>query len=297
MPKALPTRPRPSTVAQDGLVVRRHGAHGRSYTYNGIKFVSNSEVKDCLRKRLENWSAECERADVLRVLDEVLRENVGKRLSRDWVDDLDTITIEGLATLVRGRLGTQYAWVKARTEAGNIGTRVHDAIEKWIAWRLYEQVGGTMPDKAVPELEGPARVSFDRFLEWTLATDFMPIACELSVCSPTDKWGGTLDVLAYVDGEPAILDWKSGGSLYLEDYMQISGYRHGYNEFEPARVKGVDRVDRAYLVHLPKKAEDAPTNIVRLDAVELDHHYATFACAVPLCYRMKAWEQARKAAA
>jgi len=285
MPRATATRPRPSTIAQDGLVVRRYGKSGRAYYWNGIKFVSVSETKDVLRKRLENWSAKCERELVLGKVEEYL---TGR--------DLSQLSPSGIRAAVLASCGEQYAWVKARSDAGSIGHEVHSAIEIWLAWKVFEQVGGVQPPD-VPILQGPALVSFEKFLAWAKATDLQPIASELSVCSPTDKWGGTLDELAYVEGEPAILDWKSGGNLYLEDYMQISAYRRGYNEFEPARVKGIDRVDRCYLVHLPKKADDAPTRIVQLDQAELDHHYATFQLAVPLAYRMNAWEAQRKGVA
>lgn len=284
MPKALATRPRAVSSEAKGLVVRRHGATGRSYTYNGKKFLSVSNVKDTFPKHLADWGARVERAHVLDALEAVIAD--GNLWQRD-------VSPSGLRAQVLEACGEKHAWTAKLSEAGSIGHQTHAAIERWLARRVFEAGDGPDPGPLL-ELEHAAAIrSFARFVEWAKDVDMMPIAAELSVCSPTYEFGGTLDDLALIEGRPAVLDWKTGGSLYLEDHCQVAAYVHGYNEFEPAQVRGIRRVEDGYLVHLPKTDDDAETTVKRMPWEELEHHYGTFRLAIPLAYRIKEWKAQR----
>lgn len=285
---AIATRPRKPAADTAGLVIRKHGAHGRSYKFNGDPFVSVSYVKDCMPADFRSWAARIERAHVLGVLEKFLTEFSG---------DPSSLTPTGIVASVLQACGEKFAWPAELNAAATRGTRVHQAIEHYAARKKYDAGDGAHPGE-FPELGEREGISYRKFERWADAVEFMPIASELSVCSPTYRWGGTLDEIALVEGRPTVVDWKQGRSLHDEDRMQVSAYTEGYNEYADAHVPGVEHVDRAALIHIPSET-DSPdeATIVTLERDEIATWYDTFLLAVPLAHRLKALEAARKAAA
>lgn len=97
-------------------------------------------------------------------------------------------------------------WADKRNNAANLGTIVH-AIAENIAHNLrehgwYDPV--TPPGPAAGYVAGVHRF-YDEHLEAGLAG---PVP-ELRVASPTWRLAGTVDLITGLDGEPAILDWKT----------------------------------------------------------------------------------------
>lgn len=128
--------------------------------------------------------------------------------------------VRNLETLVKMReTGGDAAtidWLKRipgyeRDVAADLGTSVH---------RLAEQINrGVEP--IVSADEAPFVHAYLKFV-----SDYRPrfLAVEEMICSLRFDYCGTLDGLAVIDGEPWLIDIKTGKSLYAETALQLSAY-------------------------------------------------------------------------
>jgi hypothetical protein len=95
--------------------------------------------------------------------------------------------------------------------------------------------------------------------DWKKSVHLKPIAIEQVVYSPKYGYAGTLDLLAEVNGELAVLDWKTGKAVYSEAHLQNAAYRQAVREMghgDP--VKG-------YIVRLPKVETDPEFEVVEAE--------------------------------
>lgn len=79
-----------------------------------------------------------------------------------------------------------------------------------------------------------AKVSLKKWYEWTTTVNFEPLENELALTHNQLKYGGTIDILANVNGKKTLIDIKTSKSLYLEHFIQLSAYEellmaNGYN--------------------------------------------------------------------
>lgn len=86
---------------------------------------------------------------------------------------------------------------------------------------------------------GLAQNSFMSFLEWAKHYTIEPALIEVPLVSEKYKFGGTPDLLATVDGDATLVDFKTGKAIWPEHHIQVAAYRmllieHGY---EVAEVK------------------------------------------------------------
>ena len=59
------------------------------------------------------------------------------------------------------------------------------------------------------------------------------IAAECQVVSEIHRYGGTLDLVATIDGVPSLLDFKTGRGVYPEHRIQLAAYGQAWNEAHP----------------------------------------------------------------
>ena len=82
---------------------------------------------------------------------------------------------------------------------------------------------GPAPDAAPEELE-QARRSLAQFLAWREGHSLRPVHCESAFVSERLRYGGTVDCYCVLDGEPVLLDFKTGRSIYPEYFVQLAAY-------------------------------------------------------------------------
>ncbi|WP_425837377.1 hypothetical protein [Streptomyces fractus] len=99
--------------------------------------------------------------------------------------------------------------------AADLGSAAHDYFE-----RLAR--GETVNDRHVHVDVKPHVRHFREFLE-QVQPEFLFL--EETVWSDTDKYAGSFDAIAKVDGEIVILDWKTSKSIYDSVALQLSAYR------------------------------------------------------------------------
>ena len=121
-----------------------------------------------------------------------------------------------------------------RDSAASFGTRAHHAIEEYIT-------NSTVPTDLtlVPILNA--------FEAWRTKENLTIEYTERIVWNPQYQYGGTIDALAYRDGKPIVIDFKTGSDIYKEAALQVAAYAYGIRA-----ITGVP-IDEAWVVNIPRK--------------------------------------------
>jgi hypothetical protein len=168
------------------------------------------------------------------------------------------------------RLGKTKAHVKALAKASEIGTAAHAKIE----WRMKRDLGQPVgPEPMVPDAAQWAVMAFE---DWAKAVRLRPQFIEQTVFSRTHQYAGTMDLLATLDSAAllamlerqgavdatvgdwlrtrtdvnALIDFKTGKSIYGEAHLQSVAYQRALAEM------GHGRADGGLIVRLPKVTTD-----------------------------------------
>jgi hypothetical protein len=171
-----------------------------------------------------------------------------------------------LADREAGNLEAAVAFLlNVRTEGTNSrerGTRIHAALESV----LRREIITVLPTEEAAIAGARA---------WLNEHHVQPIEVEAFLINETAGYGGTCDLIAEIDGETWLLDWKSSksvawpnGNVYDEMRLQLAAYAHA--EFI-ARVGDPDRhqlpeITRFGIVHVT----DGGTRLYPTDVTEAD---------------------------
>jgi len=120
---------------------------------------------------------------------------------------------------------------KVRDSAADIGTVAHALVEE----HVHKALGN--PDfKALDRLEySPmtmevAEKAFNAYLHWERNANIEYIRAELQLVSDEHKYGGTIDIVAKLNGKITIMDLKTSKGVYPDHIIQIGAYRNLYEE-------------------------------------------------------------------
>ena len=75
-----------------------------------------------------------------------------------------------------------------------------------------------------------AENSLIKYWDWEKGHELEQILIETPLVSEDYQFGGTIDFYGKVDGQPTLLDFKTGKALYKEATMQVVTYAHLLNE-------------------------------------------------------------------
>jgi hypothetical protein len=123
--------------------------------------------------------------------------------------------------------------------AKTIGQLAHEWIEAHLRARLC----------ATPELPLPVneqtRKAIHAASAW-IAEHFKPVSMEHRLYSREHDYAGTLDVVGEVDGQLAVVDWKTSKAIYDEMPLQAAAYAQAWSEMNDERVpdRWVIRLDK-----------------------------------------------------
>lgn len=112
---------------------------------------------------------------------------------------------------------------KDRDDKASIGSLVHAMI---LSHFKGEQVDTS--DYTSNQID-TAENSFLKFLGWSKDKSFTPYHLEQSFVSEQYGFGGTPDYVGLINGEPTILDFKTGG-IYDDHYSQLAAYEQLVSE-------------------------------------------------------------------
>lgn len=115
-----------------------------------------------------------------------------------------------------GREGIDYREV--RDNASDIGTLAH--------YLITCHLKGEVPDTSEYSSEQmeKAKNCLAKYVRWEKKHALTPVMMETPLVSEEFRYGGTLDLLAELDGEFALIDFKTGRSFYPDMLYQLAAY-------------------------------------------------------------------------
>lgn len=119
----------------------------------------------------------------------------------------------------------------SRDKAAEIGTVVHEMVERFIA---LEDPRAAMEGLKTDEDRKSAVSAFNAFDEWFEMNQLKVVAQEVQLVSETYRFGGTPDAIAEDSkGRLVLLDWKTSDGVYMDHLCQLGAYRILWNENNP----------------------------------------------------------------
>jgi hypothetical protein len=108
---------------------------------------------------------------------------------------------------------------KVKEKAGDVGTIAHALI--------HEHLTGIHFDRSdyLPMDIDIAKNAFIAYLQWEQDQDLSVCSCELPLVHEELLYGGTIDLLADLNGRFTLIDFKSSNRLYAEHRIQVAAYR------------------------------------------------------------------------
>jgi len=161
-------------------------------------------------------------------------------------------------------------WLKKNTkeESEKLSQEALDKGSGWHNWLERVGLGEELDPALLPEIEqkwGKA------FLEWVDLNVKRFIEVERAVY--TDGYCGTLDsVVELKDHKIALLDYKTSRHVYDTYSLQVSAYRHAYQNMTKTPI------DTAFILRFDKSSGKMEVK----EIVELDYHYNIFQHALEL---------------
>lgn len=91
---------------------------------------------------------------------------------------------------------------------------------------LSAHLKGEEPDLGdfTPNVVKAAQFPVNKYMEWEKGKKIDLIFSEREFVSDKHRYGGTLDVLARIDGKITVLDFKTGKAIYDEMFYQVAAY-------------------------------------------------------------------------
>lgn len=148
-----------------------------------------------------------------------------------------------------GLKGIEYK--KYMDDVAIVGTLVHEMIQGYFT-------GGEVDLKEYSQNDiERANNSMKSFHNWVSSVEIKPIKNEIKLES--DKFGGTTDMLAEINGELNLVDFKTGNGIYDDYFIQLAGYnlmlkeykikkftivRVGRDEHDEYEVKSISNIDK-----------------------------------------------------
>ena len=152
-----------------------------------------------------------------------------------------------LDTLDR-RVGTLRAYTKQQQAALDVGSSAHHYIDYQIRKGLGQTVGKE------PAIHPQAMWAYMAVEDWFMQHRVKPVYVEAQVFSHTG-YAGTFDLLATVDGQLSLIDWKTSKALYPENDLQLAAYA------QALRDMGHPEIARAIVIRIPKEEHETAVEV------------------------------------
>ena len=141
---------------------------------------------------------------------------------------------------------------RSMNDAAEKGTSIHAIAEKLLR--------GEQIDFIQPGTEHACQ-SVAEFIQ---ALQPKPVAIEATVWSHKHKYAGTLDLIATIDNELWLIDWKSSKGVYADFALQLAAYAMADEIIYPdGSSMPMPEINNAAIAHVPKEENWAfvPLNI------------------------------------
>ena len=119
-------------------------------------------------------------------------------------------------------------------KAADIGTCAHGMVELRLKGSddvaVAEYAEATCPDT---DMRKRAWSSFKAYEAWASNFKVTILHQEIQLVSEQHRFGGTPDAIGLIGNELTLLDWKTSNSVYADYLIQLSAYRHLWEENNP----------------------------------------------------------------
>jgi hypothetical protein len=127
-------------------------------------------------------------------------------------------------------------------------------------------------DFVPPDIQNAVR-GVAQIIEW-LQPEVLHM--EASIWNMTKGYAGTTDLIATIDGETWLLDWKSSKDVYPDMGLQLAAYGHGEVILKPDGTETpVPKIDKFAVAHVPREGK---ASVVMIDVTDAD--FAGFCAAL-----------------
>lgn len=109
---------------------------------------------------------------------------------------------------------------KVKDKAADIGSEIHDWIEKYIRYILKEE---GFDEPKIPNKK-EVKIGISAFLDWINENHVEFISTERVIYSREHQFMGKMDIEAKVNGLYALIDIKTGNGIYNSVKMQTAAY-------------------------------------------------------------------------
>ena len=144
---------------------------------------------------------------------------------------------------------------KIRDVAAEIGTLAHALIEEYLGL-TYETVEPKPVDRdeyTKADLK-KANKSFQAYMEWEGKQEIEVLKSELQLPHPYLMYGGTIDMIATLDGELTLVDFKTGKNVYNDHVIQVAAYRRLMIDQDSYQEGGYPTDAPAIILHISKES-------------------------------------------
>jgi hypothetical protein len=153
-----------------------------------------------------------------------------------------------------GLKGIEYK--KYMDDVAIVGTLVHEMIQGYFTGEEVD-----LKEYSQNDIER-AENAMKSFYNWVSSVEVKPIRNEIKLES--DKFGGTTDMLAEINGELNLVDFKTGNGIYDDYFIQLAGYnlmlkeykikkftivrvgRDEHDEYETKSISNIDRYEQIF---------------------------------------------------
>jgi len=171
---------------------------------------------------------------------------------------------------------------KIMNEAGQLGTNVHDMINR------------TLLGETIKYTAGMNVVEWERYLSWCIfwkeftkmhVVDFDEAYMETMIWNKKYRVAGTYDLMPMVDGKYEMFDWKTGKNIYETSHIQISTYAI------MCMLKYDIRIDKCRLIHLYPDLNRKGYRVTEINGIEtIKNNFVDFV------HTQKVWLRSNKSA-
>lgn len=154
---------------------------------------------------------------IIGVLDKPALVQWSANMACDYIEKAEEVTPEVIKE-------ARTAWRRKRDKAGDIGNRIHSAIEEYVKAKINSQ---PVP---VLELTEHEQKMFDKFLEWEKDNNVKFLLSEQKLYSEKHWFAGTVDLVVEIDGKKYVADIKTAKDIYYTNFIQMAGYHVALEE-------------------------------------------------------------------
>lgn len=202
------------------------------------KYLSDADT-------LMNWSQS--------VIINYLKDNIDRNKTYDGYDILELIEQASNRT------------DEISERAIEIGNKFHSTVEDYILAKVN--------DDSEPDLiheDDQVQIALNSFNSWVQRNDVQFLDSEFVVYHPKNRYVGTADILAKVNGSLYIIDLKTSSNIYKKYKLQASAYTCAYNKLNEQKADGYG------ILNFPKEEGDRLDPFFRDDPHELWNDFESF---------------------